>query len=397
MESDRVRMNALQWTATIVFLFSALLVLYILFGYPLLLAWRARRGSRPIRKQWQPRTVSVLLPVYNGERWIRAKLESILALHYPQELIEIIVVSDGSTDRTAAIVREFASPRIRLFELPRGGKALALNAALREASGEILFLTDVRQALHPDALRNLVACFADPEIGVASGELMIVKGETLEEANVGLYWRYEKWIRERLSEKDSVIGATGAIYAMRRELAIPLPPDTLLDDVYLPVSALFQGYRVILDRTAYAYDYPTSLDAEFRRKVRTLAGNYQLIGFFPQLMRKTNRLRFDFLSHKFACLLLPHLMILLALSSFGLPAPWSWIALSAQGLFYLLALLDTTLPEGFPLKRLTSPIRAFVVLLAAAFCAASYLFFGTRNLWKETRVRPAELEPPPAA
>jgi poly-beta-1,6-N-acetyl-D-glucosamine synthase len=389
-------MTALQWTATIAFLSAALLVLYVLFGYPLLLAWRARRRSRPVRKEWTPRTVSVLLPVYNGERWIRAKLESIRALQYPQDLIEVIVVSDGSVDRSAAIVRELAFPNVRLIELPRGGKALALNAALREATGEILFLTDVRQALHPEALRNLVACFADPEVGVVSGELMIVQGETLEEANVGLYWRYEKWIRERLSERDSVIGATGAIYAMRRELATPLPPDTLLDDVYLPVAALFRGYRVILDRTAYAYDYPTSLDAEFRRKVRTLAGNYQLIGFFPQLLRKANRLRFDFLSHKFARLFLPHLMILIAVSSLGLPAPWSWIALSAQAVFYLMALLDRALPEGFPVKRLTSPIRAFVVLLAAAFCAQSYLLFGSRNLWKETQVRPSGWETPPA-
>src|ERR1035437_4486093 len=177
--------------------------------------WRRR-----CRSTW-PATVSVILPVYNGERWIAAKLQSILALNYPGELVEILGVSDGSTDASGTIVGGITGrAKIESLAVPKGGKAAALNAALARASGEILFFTDVRQPLHPDSLANLVACFADPQVGVASGELVILDGAGLEEASVGLYWKYEKWIRKQLSRLDSVLGATGCIYAMRRELAL---------------------------------------------------------------------------------------------------------------------------------------------------------------------------------
>src|ERR1035441_11060886 len=142
--------------------------------------------------------------------------------------MEILVVSDGSTDATGRIVGGFTDrATIEFLDVPQGGKAAALNAALAIAGGEILFFTDVRQQLHPDSLANLIACFADPRVGVASGELVIRQGAGLEEASVGLYWKYETWMRKQLSRLDSVLGATGCIYAMRRQLASPLPEDTL--------------------------------------------------------------------------------------------------------------------------------------------------------------------------
>ena len=197
--------------------------------------WPGGLSGQSVRRDLRKR-VSIILAVRDGERWIARKLETLAALDYPQELIEILIVSDGSTDATASIVEEAAKPNIRLFRLPPGGKAIALNHAIRHATGEILFFTDVRQTLEPSSLQNLVDCFADPQVGVASGELIIVEGETLTEVNVGLYWKYEKLIRKRLSRLDSVLGATGCIYAMRRELAVELPAGTLLDDVHLPLS-----------------------------------------------------------------------------------------------------------------------------------------------------------------
>ena len=370
-----------------VFLVSVAFCVYTLFGYPLLLGLVARWGTRPVRKAAWPATVSVILPVYNGEPWMAAKLESILALNYPAELVEILVVSDGSTDATASIVGGFTGRgNIELLALPRGGKATALNAAMGRATGEILFFTDVRQHLHPDSLANLVACFADPEVGVASGELVIRQGAGLAEANVGLYWKYEKWIRKQLSRLDSVLGATGCIYAMRRQLASPLPEDTLNDDMYLPLAAFFRGLRVILDDSALAYDYPTPLASEFRRKVRTLAGVYQIVGFYPALLGPRNRMWIHFFSHKLARLLMPWAMIAAAVASFGLPAPWNVWAIGAEASACILALLDVWLPAGFPLKRLTSPIRTFAVLMAASLCALAILFVPPRMLWKETRV-----------
>jgi len=367
---------------TALFLLSAAFCLYTLFGYPVLLEWLARR-PRPLLKRFAPRRVSAILPVRNGEPWIAGKLESLLALDYPPGLVEILVVSDGSTDATARIVEQYAGRGgIRLITTPPEGKAQALNLALAEATGEILFFTDVRQELDRASLRNLVACFADPSVGVASGELIIRQGETLAEAHVGLYWQYEKWIRKRLSRLDSVIGATGCIYAMRRELIRPLPADTLADDMYLPLAAFFRGKRVILDESAKAFDTPTQLGAEFRRKVRTLAGVYQIVGFYPELLGPRNRMWLHFVSHKLARLLLPWALLVAAGTSFGLPGPYRALALGGQGAFYGLAALDGAVPEGSPVKRLTSPARTFVVLMAASLCAVAVLFVPAQRLWK---------------
>ena len=365
-----------------IFLLAAAFCLYTLFGYPLLLAWLARH-PRPVHKKFTPRRVSVILPVYNGERWIGPKLDSLLALDYPAGLVEILVISDGSTDATDRIAAQYAArSAVRLLQVPRGGKALALNRALAEASGEILFFTDVRQQLSADSLRNLVACFADSAIGAASGELVIRQGKTSAETNVGLYWRYEKWIRTRLSRLDSVIGATGCIYAMRRDLATPLPADTLADDMYLPLAAFFRGYRVILETSAKAFDDPTGLETEFRRKVRTLAGVYQVARFYPGLLGPRNRLWIHFISHKLARLLMPWALLAIAASSFALPDPWRICAWSVQALVYGLAALDVVVPEPWPLKRATSPARTFVVLMAASFCAVAVLFVPPQKLWK---------------
>jgi hypothetical protein len=223
-------------------------------------------------------------------------------------------------------------------------------------------------------------------VGVVSGELVIRQGAGLEEASVGLYWKYEKWIRKQLSRLDSVPGATGCIYAMRRELATLLPRDVLNDDMYLPLAAFFRGFRVILDDSSLAFDYPTALASEFRRKVRTLAGVYQIVGYYPALLGPRNRMWIHFVSHKLARLFMPWAILAAAVASFGLPAPWKGWALGAQAAAYLLALVDGWLPARFPLRRLTSPVRTFAVLMAASLCALAILFVPPRVLWKETQV-----------
>lgn len=378
----------------IVFLVSIGFALFTVAGYPIALALLARWRSKPVRKVFVPKSVTVLLPVRNGERWLRAKLESLLALQYPRELIEILVISDGSVDATEAIAGEFVlSGEIELLRVPAGGKAVALNAGLERARGEILFFTDVRQAIDPDSLRHLVACFSDPLVGAVSGELVIRDGETLEELSIGLYWKYEKWMRKRESRIDSVMGATGCIYAMRRALAVPLRPGTLVDDMFLPLAAFFAGYRVIMEENAKAFDYPTALDVEFRRKVRTLAGVYQITELYPQLLSWHNRMWLAFVFHKLARLLMPYALLLAVATSLALPEPWRIEVLIAQAIFYGLALGDPYVPQNLRLKRITSPLRSFIVLLAAAFFAARILFPNAQNLWKETQVRSVQTKP----
>jgi len=369
----------------ILFLIALAWVFWVLFGYGILLAVLARGERVEPLQEFVPRSVTVLLAVHNGERWLRDKLNSILALDYPAELLHILVISDGSTDQTASIAKEFAGRGVECIEVVKGGKAAALSAGLARAQGEILFFTDVRQPLDEGSLRELVSYFADPTVGVVSGELIIREGNNLAEANVGLYWKYEKWIRIKLSRIDSVLGATGCIYAMRRSLAKPLPQGCLLDDMYLPLCAFFQGYRVLFDSKARAYDQPTSLDSEFRRKVRTLAGVYQIIGYFPALMGPNNRMWIHFISHKFGRLVLPFALLTTAITSFFLPKPLNLVMIGGQAFFYVLALADLALSEASVLKKFTSPVRTFVVLVAASFTAASILFRPGDSFWKPTR------------
>jgi cellulose synthase/poly-beta-1,6-N-acetylglucosamine synthase-like glycosyltransferase len=369
---------------TIGFLLSGAAAAYIVFGYPLLLALLARRKTRPVRKKFEPRRVTALLAVHNGEAWIRAKLESLLALDYPRELLEILVLSDGSTDRTAAIAAGFRDRGVEVALLPRGGKAQALNEGIARARGDILFFTDVRQPVHPLALQSLVGSLGDPEVGAVCGHVLFIGGP--EGVHTGMYWRYEKWIRKNQASLDSLMAGTGCIYAMRRELAAPIPSGTLLDDSYLPLVAFFRGYRFVIDFDAIAYEYPTSLETEFRRKVRTLAGIYQLIGIFPALLGPGNRMWLHFVSYKLGRLLLPFALLGVAITSFGLPAIAAVPVIAAQALFYLLAVLDPWVPPLGILKRASSVARTFTVLMAASLCAVSIFFRPPASLWKETQV-----------
>jgi cellulose synthase/poly-beta-1,6-N-acetylglucosamine synthase-like glycosyltransferase len=363
------------------------LLLYFLFGYPFLLAlfpWRHRpRIAKDIA--WV-RPVTVLLAVYNGEAFLRQKLESILALDYPKELLEVLVISDGSTDATDTIAGEFISSSVRLLRVPRGGKAAALNAGIQQARGDILFFTDVRQRLAPDSLRHLVASLADPSVGSVTGELYIVTGDRQEETDMGLYWRYEVWARKQMSQIDSMFGATGCIYAMRRELVEPIPPDTLTDDAVFPLSAFFKGYRMILDIDAKAYDLASPLGSEFERRKRTLAGLWQTLVRRPELLGYRDRMWLHFVSHKVGRLALPWLALAALGSAFWLRSPWREAALASAAAVLALAAFDSLLPQGSAPKRITSPARTILAMLAASFCSISVFLVSPQSLWKRTRV-----------
>jgi len=386
--------------AAAILCFCALWIFWVLAGYPLSLAWQAKRHPRPARSAPFEPFITAVIPVHNGGPFLAAKLDSVLGSNYPPERLDILVLSDASSDSTDAVAAEYAArfpQRVRFRRLPRGGKAAALTTALPELTSEVLLLTDVRQRLHPDCVRLLAESLHDPDVGAVSGNLLILSGETSAEANVGLYWRYESWIRQSLGLTDSLIGATGPIYALRRTLARPLPASCILDDVWLPMQAVLAGYRSVWNQDAIAWDYPTNLDAEFVRKVRTQAGLFQLWWQLPGLMSSGNRLRWAFLSLKMGRLLLPEILILALLASCWLPAPWNWAALAAQSLFYLLAWCDSWVQDSSPLKRLTAPIRAFVVLLLAALCACSIFFRKPEDLWKKTQVRALTEDDPPAS
>ncbi len=374
-------------TAAIVLAVATALAAYILIGYPLLLAIAPGRAAPPVQKdpRFQP-TVSVILAVYNGEAYLRRKLESIFALDYPKEKLEILVVSDGSTDRTDAIAAEFGNQGVVLLKCPRGGKAAALNAALHRATGEILFYTDVRQTLDTASLAHLAANFADPTVGAVTGDVKWRTPQAGEQADLNMYWRYEFWARRQHSLRGSLFNTSGCMYAMRRSLVGPMPAQTLSDDAFLPLGAYFQGYRIVLDPEAIAFDEPALAGTEFRRRWRNLAGLWQVHVWRPQLFTSANRMRLHFLSHKFGRLLLPWLLLTMAAASWALPASeWRTLLLAGEAAFLAVALADGLIPVGWSIKRITSPARTFLLMNAASFAAPAVFFVSPQKLWKPTR------------
>jgi cellulose synthase/poly-beta-1,6-N-acetylglucosamine synthase-like glycosyltransferase len=251
------------------------------------------------------------------------------------------------------------------------------------ASGEIVFFTDARQHIEPGALRCLLENFADPEVGCASGELMLGKPEDGETGRgMGLYWRIEKKIRELESASGSVAGATGAIYCARRELLDPLPPGTILDDVLLPMQIVRKGFRVVFDSRARAWDLPDlGGKREFARKVRTLSGNYQLLQLAPWLLSGGNPIRFEFVGHKLLRLAVPFALLAILVATVFLPQPFYRAALWAQILFYGLSLAAVAGLNIGPLSRVADAARTFVVLNTAAMVAFVNFVTGRKTLW----------------
>lgn len=371
--------------AIFVFALGLLGIFYVLALYPVGLAIYARSRRRAIRRESIALPLTVILPVRNGEKWINAKLQSLLASNYPHDLIRILVVSDGSTDGTASIVESWPDLRVELIAIPASGKATAINRALERATGEVIVFTDVRQRFDPKSIATLVSCFADSSVGAVTGELIIEDGVSHEEVNTGLYWKYEKWIRRNLNQIDAMLGATGAIYAVRRNLVRPIPPDTLLDDVHIPLQIALSGYGIYFECDAKAYDLPTGLQSEFKRKVRTQAGIYQIVQRFPRLLRPGGHRSLHFASHKLGRLALPlFFLVMLAVTPF-LPLEIRFYAAIAQAAFYGAALLDPLLSSKVPLKKLTAIVRTFLVLVAAAFCALKIFVSPPQTLWRESR------------
>jgi cellulose synthase/poly-beta-1,6-N-acetylglucosamine synthase-like glycosyltransferase len=284
----------------------------------------------------------VIVVAYNEEHRVGPRLENVLALDYPREKLEIVLASDGSTDETVERARcyEAQGVRVRAFD-NRRGKAAVLNDVVPSARGKIVVLADARQLFEPGALRALVADFADRWVGAVSGELMMAPNPTAIGAGASFYWRYDKFIRRHESLANSTVGATGAIYAIRRRLFERIPEDTILDDVLIPVRIVGRGYRVLFEPGARAYDSAsTSARQEFVRKVRTIAGTFQLFARERWLFNpRRNRVWFETISHKALRLLAPVLHGVALVANVGLADVliYRWM-LGAQLLFYLAAL-----------------------------------------------------------
>ncbi|MGB8472081.1 MAG: glycosyltransferase family 2 protein [Candidatus Sulfotelmatobacter sp.] len=369
----------------LVFWAAAALIGYTYLGYAACLWVRSRWRPRPIRSGPYLPPISIVLVVRNEAACLEGKLKNLTRLNYPPDRVEIVVVSDGSTDGTNRILAAFASsPHISvIFSREPRGKATGLNDAMKTATGEIIVFTDARQKIATDGVRWLLENFADPEVGCASGELILGDPKSGEVTRgMGLYWKIEKMIREMESASGSVVGSTGALYAVRRSLLVPLPPETILDDVFLPMRVLREGFRVVFDPRAQVWDQPDlGAKKEFARKVRTLSGNYQLLQLEPWLLTRANPIRFEFVSHKLLRLVVPFALCAALATSCLLRAPIYRIALAGQLGFYGLSAWALVRLKHDPLARFADAAFTFVLLNTAAVVAFANFIIGRKAAW----------------
>ena len=330
------------WAVT--FWLCAGLLGYVYLGYPGLAWARAALTQRPPLCDGPPPVVSVIVVAHDEAERIAARIENLLAQEYPRDRIEILIASDGSEDGTASLAQAYAQAGVVVHAFAvRRGKAAVLNDVVPRARGAIVVLADARQRFEPDTVRALTRPFTNPAVGAVSGELLL--SETPESPTVshgvGVYWRYEKLIRKSESRLDSMVGATGAVYAIRRELFEPIPEDTLLDDVLIPLRIVRQGYRVLFEPAARAWDrVAASAGEELARKARTLAGNFQLFWRAPWLLDpRRNRIWLATVSHKGLRLLGPVLHAGAFVASAALADVQLYAAaLAGQVVFYVMAL-----------------------------------------------------------
>jgi len=351
-----------------VFWSSIALLAYTFVGYPAAIWAYARLRPRALQKRSQFPAVTIVISAHNEEQHIARKLDSCFAQDYPADCIEVLIVSDGSTDKTVDIVRAYGNSKIQLLERKeRRGKAACLNDALSVVGTEYVVFTDARQRLARSSVSALMASFSDEAVGAVSGELVFEGTETDSFASgVDAYWRYEKLIRAAEAHVDSMVGVTGALYAIRRTVYSPIPPGTILDDVLIPMNVVLQGKRVVFEPGARAFDIPSrDVSTEKRRKARTLAGNYQILALRPTLLNPLrNRLWLQYVSHKVLRLVAPGAMVTALAANVALAEESFYAALlSAQLVLYAVAFTGLLAP---------SLLRHRLVRFPATFCAFNW-------------------------
>jgi biofilm PGA synthesis N-glycosyltransferase PgaC len=371
------------------------IVLYIYLGYPLLLYVKSiifpKHPLLTCDMVDYPR-VSVVIAARNEEKNIESRIYDIINQDYPKERLEIVIVSDGSSDATEDIARHIITEtqlREKGFlkihsHKPSLGKPSCLNRGVGFATGDIIIFTDCRQRFAVDAIKELARSFVDPKVGCVSGELIFeeVTGSSIQ-AEMGAYWNFEKWVRRLESKTGSVPGATGAIYAIRKILFDPLPEQTLLDDVLTPLRISIKGFRTIFNSKAIAYDTVSQdLQMEKKRKIRTLAGNWQLLFLEPKILNPfKNPVWLRFLSHKILRLLVPYFLIWLFIISLFSSGKIFIFFISFMFILFFIYFLPTPTVRFTYLSKIKHLFSAVLMLNYFAFLAPFKLIFGSKKLW----------------
>ena len=370
-----------------IFWISFVLLAYTYVGYQLLMRLLARTGrsAAPAPQASGGPAVTIVLAAHNEEHRIGARLRNLLSADYPPDRLSVILVDDASTDQTVSQAKAIQDDRVHVLRNDRQrGKAACLNQALRHVRTEIVLFADARQAFEHDAIGRLVAHFSDARVGAVSGALELRQTAAGVGDSVGMYWKLERQLRRDEATWDSCIGCTGAIYAIRTKAFEPIPEDTILDDVVIPMRIVLQGYRVAYDMEAVASE-PQEVAArtEGRRKRRTLAGNFQMLFRYPTWMLPwRNRAWWQLISHKYLRVLAPTFLLAMLLSNAALvSSPFYQLTLAAQLLFYAAAVTGLTAPR-IGSRLVTIPAGFLFLNLSAVQGLLSYLRGTYSKGWK---------------
>jgi cellulose synthase/poly-beta-1,6-N-acetylglucosamine synthase-like glycosyltransferase len=374
-----------------IFVINAALLFYVYLGYPLLLGGLSLLRPRGRRCWSGAPMLSVLIAAHNEESSIKRKLDATLSLDYPVDKLEVLVLSDGSTDGTDEIVRLVADPRVRLIRTEsRGGKTNAQNRGAREARGDILVFSDATTIYHSQALRRLAANYEDPRVGAVSGRYQYFDADGNSPTGFGsmAFWNYENLIKRAQSRIATISGCCGCIYSVRRTLYTELNPD-IISDLVQPLWVIQKGFKVVFESEALAYEETTrSTEEEFSMRVRVVTRGMRGLLSVRDLFKpwKHPWVCFQLVSHKVLRWLVPVFLVLLLLSNIPLAVkPFFAFTLALQILFYSLAVVAKVTPIHRTWKVLGVPLF-FCTLNAAAVVSLIRLWQGQRyTVWQPTR------------
>ncbi|HEX4602554.1 MAG TPA: glycosyltransferase family 2 protein [Candidatus Angelobacter sp.] len=380
-------------SARIIFWLAALLLFYVYAGYPLLLALIGAFVRRPRPEPGYCPRISVLIAAYNEEEAIERKIRQTLALEYPADKLEVLVLSDCSSDRTDEIVTAFPDSRVRLVRLPeRGGKTLAQNYGVKQATGEIVVFSDATAIYQAKALLYLACNYQDASVGAVSGRYQYF--DPTEQSATGLgsvaFWNYENLIKTLQSRIRTITGCCGCIYSVRKTAYTELPGD-IISDLVQPLQAIRKGYRVVFEDRALAYEETTqSTSEEFSMRVRVVTRAMRGLLSVSDLLQpwKFAWPAFQLWSHKIMRWMVPlFLIVLFAANSMLLDVPLYRAALGLQLFFYAAAVLNMLLPLHRQWKPLGIPLF-FCTLNAAALVSMIEICRGRKYVtWQTVRAR----------
>lgn len=374
--------------ATFLFWFLLTLIILSYFGYPVVLTLLVSFKKRAYKKENIEPNVTLLIPAHNEEDVIRKKIENSLSLDYPKDKFEILLILDECSDRTKEIAERYLDRGIKIIEQrPRKGKMAALNLAIPQARGEILVFTDANSIYEKDAIRKLVRNFADERIGCVCGELKYISGSSVGEGE-NLYWKYEKFLKTKESQLQSLLVVNGSIYAIRKKLYEPIE-ETLADDFVNPMRIAKKGHGLVYEPEAITVERAAeSTKDEFNRKVRIVSQGLKATFAICGTILSSGLLRiFQFTFHKFLrWLVLLFLIIIFIANLFLLDRWFYWLALYGQILFYLFALIGYLLQgKRIKIKAFNIPFYFCMVNLASLIGILKLLTGGMKGTWEKAQ------------